>query len=281
MNNNGPGNERLNIDAKERWGDEASFDISAVFRSCLGYADCPGWGYIQRSILGVFGGFKGLRVIELGCGEGKVSLLFSLLGASTTLVDYSSKQLERARRVAEKFEVEPIIINDDILNLPHHHRERYDVSMSFGTAEHFFDDSRQKVFDIHFNLLKKGGLSIIWVPNRYGMLFCLGVFLRKVFQRPVCPIDEIPFTRKELFSIAKTAGYNNITIAGGTSIRNDFFNFVIDIPRLLKMPSSQKKFVKAQTAKAELFGRISNHHAVISPIADLFSYSLVLIGKRP
>jgi len=280
MNKNKKGNERLNIDAKELWGDEAPFDISAVFRSCLGYAGCPGWGFIRRSILGVFGGFKGLNVIELGCGEGKVSLLFSLLGARTTLVDYSSKQLERARRVAEKFEVEPIIINDDILNLPHHHRERYDVSMSFGTAEHFFDDSRQQVFDAHFRLLRKGGLSIIWVPNRYGILFRLGVFFRNVFQRPICSIDEIPFTRKELFFNAETAGYNGIVIASGSSLKNDFFNFIIDIPRLLKMPNSQKKFVEAQQAKAELFERISNHHTAINAIAYFFSYSLVLIGQR-
>jgi SAM-dependent methyltransferase len=274
------GEERLNIDAKELWGDETPFDISDVFRSCLGYAGCPGWGFIQRTISGVFGGFKGLNVIELGCGEGKVSLLFSLLGAGTTLVDYSSKQLERARRVAEKFEVEPIIINDDILNLPHHHRERYDVSMSFGTAEHFFGNSRQQVFNVHYNVIKKGGLSIIWVPNRYAVLFRLGVFLRKVFQRPVCPVDEIPFTRKELFSIAKTAGYNDIVIAGGSSIKNDFFNFIIDTPRMLKMPNSQKKFVEAQKAKAELFERISNYHTTINPIANYFCYPLVLVGQR-
>jgi len=46
------------------------------------------------------------------------------------------------------------------------------------------------------------------------------------------------------------------------------------------MPSSQKKFVEVQKAKAELFERTSNNHSAINPIANFFSYPLVLIGQR-
>ena len=85
--------------------------------------------------------------------EGKVSLLYALQGAKITLVDYSSKQLERAKYIAESFNVQPIIKYADILQLPASFFGQYDISMSFGTAEHFFGKDRQSIFDVHFNVL--------------------------------------------------------------------------------------------------------------------------------
>ncbi len=130
---------------------------------------------MQESVLASFAGFEGLRTVELGCGEGKVSLLFALRGAKTTLVDYSDKQLRNARYVAQEFEVEPDFRPGNLLQLPEDAFDRYDVSMSFGTAEHFFGEDRQAIFDVHARVLRPGGISFVWVPNRWGLLFHAGV----------------------------------------------------------------------------------------------------------
>lgn len=252
--------------------------MSAIFRSCLGYANCPGWAFIQRSVRDHFGGFAGLRSIELGSGEGKVSILFSLLGANTTLVDYNAEQLRRAARIAENFEVEPMIAQADLLHLPRNFWGKYDVSMSFGTAEHFFDSERQSVFDVHANALTKGGMSIIGVPNRYGLLLHMGVMARKLLRKKVCPIDEIPFSRKELFRRAEQAGLNNIRIVGGELLKNDFGNFIIDVPRILNLSASLKVFADAPSARDELLQCMATNDNLIRFWNNHFSYLLIIIG---
>jgi SAM-dependent methyltransferase len=272
--------QEQNSALKDSWARDDVIDISTVFRSCLGYATTPAWAFIQQVVWRTFSGFDGLETIELGCGEGKVSLLFSLLGAKTTLVDNSRAQLERAKDVATQFEVEPFILEQDLLRLPKSFHSQFDVSMSFGTVEHFFGQDRQRVFDVHRSLLRKGGLTIIWVPNRYGVLFHLGVFLRKLFRRQISRIPEKSFTRKELYQRAKAAELTEMRVTGGESLANDFNNFILDLRRLLHLPESHKTFTDAQTAKAELLQGMLRNSASIRPWNNFFSYPLVLTGRH-
>jgi 2-polyprenyl-3-methyl-5-hydroxy-6-metoxy-1,4-benzoquinol methylase len=268
-----------NCSLKDPWARGDFIDISTVFRSCLGYATTPGWAFIQQVVRRTFSRFDGLRTIELGCGEGKVSLLFSLLGANTTLVDNSQEQLKRAKHIATQFNIDPFIVERDLLRLPESFNKQFDVSMSFGTVEHFLGQDRQHVFDVHRSLLRKGGLTIIWVPNRYGLLFHLGVFLRELFRREISRIPEKSFTRRELYQRAKAAGLTELRVTGGESLANDFNNFILDLHRLLHLPQSQKAFTDAQTAKAELLQGMLRNSTSIRPWNNLLSYPLVLTGR--
>jgi SAM-dependent methyltransferase len=269
-----------NADAKELWGSGSLPDLTDIIHSCIGYANSPGWAFISRIIEDTFSGFKDLKTIELGCGEGKVSLLCSFLGAKTTLIDYSPKQLKRANYIAEKFKVAPLIKEEDLLQLPKSHWGKYDISMSYGTAEHFFGKDRQKIFKMHFNVLRKGGLSIIWVPNRYGVLFHFGVLVRKFFHRPICSVDEVSFTRKELFKRAKRSGFKNIEIVGGESLKNDFSHFLFDFSRLLNSKKDQNSFHNADDAKSKLLNYMALNNASLKPWNNLLSYALILFGRR-
>jgi hypothetical protein len=272
--------EKGNRNFQRSWGDDSVPDISSFFRSCLGYSRCPGWGFIRRAIEDSFGSFKSLKTIELGSGEGKVSLLFSILGANTTLVDASRNQLNRARYAADKFEVQPTFVREDLLRLPKYFYGRYDVSMSFGTAEHFFGQDRQRVFYIHSAVLREGGISILWVPNRNGVLFHLGVIARRLFQRQICQFDEAPFTKNELSQRATESGLTDIRIVGGESLINDFNNHILNFHRLLGSPISNKPFAGAQQAKHELLQSMAQNNTYIRPWNNLFSYPLILIGRK-
>ena len=269
-----------NIHYKRLWGENGNPDISSVFRSCLGYAACPGFAFIKRTIEGLYGTFQGLNTIELGCGLGKVSLLLSLLGAETTLVDYSNKQLKGAEYVFENFEINSTFVKENILRLPMSFSGDYDISMSFGTAEHFFGNDRQHAFDAHFKVLKKRGLCIIWVPNRYGVLFHFGVLARKILKRAVSQIDETPFTRRELRICADRAGLKEIRIFGGELLKNDFFNHIFNINRLSYFRKREKKFTNIQDARKQLIKCIQDNTSTILPWNNYLSYPLVLIGRR-
>ncbi len=121
---------------------------------------------MYRKIIDTFQTFENLNAIELGCGVGKVSLIFSLLEAKITLVDCSDKQLFAAKYIHEHFRLNPRIIKGNILNVSEELRGQYDVAMSFGNAEHFWGDERLAVFNSHVEVLRKGGLVITCVPNK-------------------------------------------------------------------------------------------------------------------
>ena len=272
--------QEQNATLKDPWARNDVIDISTVFRSCLGYATTPGWGFIQQVVRRTFSGFDGLKTIELGCGEGKASLLFSLLGAKTTLVDNSREQLKRAKYVATRFNIDPSIIEQDLLRLPKSLNEQFDVSMSFGVVEHFFGQERQSVFDVHRSLLRNGGLTIIWVPNRYGVLFHLGVFLRKLFRRQISRIPEKSFTRNELYQHARAVGLTELKVTGGESLARDFNNFILNLQRVLRLRESTEMFTDVQVARNELRRCLLQNNASIKIWNNFLSYPLVLTGRN-
>ena len=219
-----------NIEQKSIWGSECTPDMDIEYNSCIGYVQTPGWNFLNHEILNCFKSFNDLNTIELGCGLGKVSLLFSILGSKTILLDYSVKQLSSAKFIHEKFDNHPEVIEGNLLDLPESLYNRFDISMSFGTAEHFFGKERSLVFESHYKVLKKGGISIIWVPNKYCFLFHLGRNIRKCIGKSYSKADETPFTRKELYKYAQKAGFKNIKIQGGTTIASDFNRSIINLP---------------------------------------------------
>jgi len=274
------GLELVNALTRTPWDQDLPVDLSAVFNSCIAWASTPGWAEIQRHISKAFGGFHGVSSVELGCGEGKVSLLFAILGATTTLVDYSAKQLDRARYIAQKFDVEPTIVHGNILELPESLCGQFDVAMSYGTAEHFFSESRQEVFDAHLSVLKEGGLAIIWVPNRSAFLFHLGRAARKILRRPICRVKEKSFGRRELANRARAAGFCEVHIFGADLLRNDFRLFIVNVDRFLPRFRRVNMFGNPKSARADLLLRMSENNMTQSFLGEYFSGPLVLIAKR-
>jgi SAM-dependent methyltransferase len=272
---------RDNEQHQDLWGQESLPELTSVFRSCMGYATCPGWHEMEASVLANFNGFEAVRTIELGCGEGKVSLLFALRGAETTLVDYSDKQLRSARYVARKFGVEPHFLPSNVLHLPAETSGRYDISMSFGTAEHFFGEDRQTIFDAHLDVLRPGGITLVWVPNRWGLLFHGGVEARRALGRDTCHVDEIPFSRRELAERASRAGFCDVRIVGGDHLRNDFHHFIVNLRRVFRSPEPAGVYEGAEAARMRLLSAMKSNRSRPGLLANYFSYPLLLIARRP
>ncbi len=269
-----------NLDGQNLWGREGDQDHNAIFQSLMGYSDTPGWALIYRKVIDTFKKFENLNVIELGCGSAKISLLFSLLGAKTTLVDYSDKQLASAKSAFEHYQLKPRIIKGNILNLPEEVRGHYDVAMSFGTAEHFWNNDRQAVFNIHAEVLSQGGMVIMWVPNTWGLLFHSGRFVRRLLGRSVGHVDETPFTRKELLTRSKKAGISEAQIYGGDRLINDFNYFIINISKIFCGNTQYKLPADVDNAKKILIERMKTNSAKIKFLNNRFSYILVLTGYR-
>jgi len=161
------------------------------------------WQRTERIILGRFGGFKGLKTIELGAGSGTHSLLFALRGAEVTVLDFSKKALERAEKFFERQNVKVKLVLQDALNLDKKLLGKFDVAMSFGLGEHFEGKERIKIIKSHFDVLKKDGITLICLPNKWNIPYITWKFLSQVTGRWRWGI-EIPFSRKELIKITKS-----------------------------------------------------------------------------
>lgn len=124
-----------------------------------------GWQRILKIMLLEFGKFENLKVIEFGAGSGTFSVLMAKLGSHTTLLDYSENALEKAHMLFKSNLFTAEFIKKDALSLEQGLLGKYDVSMSFGLAEHFKGVERVKIIKNHFDVLRKGGMAFISIPN--------------------------------------------------------------------------------------------------------------------
>ena len=165
----------------------------------------PRWRAQERLVRARFGGFDGLEVVELGAGRGLNALLYGQRGARVTLVDLSTFVLGQAGELFGRLGVEAELVEGDVFDLPELVRDRFDVSMSFGLAEHFLDERRRKVVAAHLEALRPGGLALLGVPNRYAPAYRL--WKAALEARGTWPLGtEVPFSARELAQLARDAG---------------------------------------------------------------------------
>ena len=107
---------------------------------------------------------SGLNTIEVGCGTGSLSLLFSQVAKSVTLLDYSENSLRLAK---ELFQMRGIsncsFAQDDLFDL--HHDKKYDLVISSGLLEHFKGKELLTCLNAHKYLAKKNGYVVIIAPS--------------------------------------------------------------------------------------------------------------------
>jgi 2-polyprenyl-3-methyl-5-hydroxy-6-metoxy-1,4-benzoquinol methylase len=153
-----------------------------------------------------------------------------LQGAQITLVDLNKNALDRAKKIFEKFKLYPTCQQGDIFRLPEHFSGKFDVSMSYGTIEHFMQPNlRQKSVDTHYKLLKNHGLSFMSVPNKLCPHYRLYSFIITTAKLARGPLEK-PFDSFELNSRAKEAGYRYHETFGTSILEFDYLLPYLFVP---------------------------------------------------
>jgi len=115
--------------------------------------------------------FRDKRILELGCGTGRLSYLALKEGAAhVTLVDSSVKAAALARKLfSGENTASYSILHSDIFDFAP--AERFDLVFSSGLIEHFKGEDRQRIISKHMEL--SGGECIIIHPTDtlYSALF--------------------------------------------------------------------------------------------------------------
>jgi hypothetical protein len=103
-------------------------------------------------------------------------------------------------------------------------RDKFDIVISSGLAEHFAGEDRETCIRYHRLLLKKGGFAYIEVPNKLS-LFYQGVRWFRTLTGTWGLEVEIPFSPNELKSLAKKVGFKEAYTIGNAPLTKDFIDY--------------------------------------------------------
>ena len=223
------------------------------------------WRRIEEIVLKEFRTFNGLKVIEIGAGAGTNSALMAKRGANVAVLDYSKNAINQSRIFFERNRLKADFIEQDALSLTNNLLNQYDISMSFGLTEHFQGHERLLINKAHFDVLKKGGIAFISVPNRWNPPYRIYKFLAEATGRWTVG-EEYPYDRGEFKKICKDINGIEYCFIGDSFISSfHFLNPIIN--KILKKTSKKNSIETIQDEKGTF-------------LDEYFSYALVLCGKK-
>jgi SAM-dependent methyltransferase len=229
---------------------------------------------IYTVLLQTFSDLKGLKTIELGGGTGTYSALLALNGCHATVVDYSPKALDASRALFKTYNITGEQLELNALSLPHEMQGQFDISMSFGTAEHFKGAEREGFIKAHFDVLRKGGLAIISVPNAWCVPYRLWKYKLEKQDRWNWG-EEYPFTRRELRKICSLFSPHETIYLGDSFL--DSFNYINWLTprrlftRLFGIPGMKSRIQENAIPRKSHGG---------TPLDAYLSYALVALIKK-
>jgi 2-polyprenyl-3-methyl-5-hydroxy-6-metoxy-1,4-benzoquinol methylase len=139
----------------------------------------------------------GLRVLEVGCGAGRLLRAFAQRGAVVTGVDVSPRMLELAAQNCSDFRNSVSFLNGDGETLKGLSAETFDVVYTWHVLQHVPDENvvLRLIGEIH-RVLKPGARVLLHIPERsrrnlrwraYRLLTRLGLAID-----PTGPLSAIP-----------------------------------------------------------------------------------------
>jgi O-antigen/teichoic acid export membrane protein/GT2 family glycosyltransferase/2-polyprenyl-3-methyl-5-hydroxy-6-metoxy-1,4-benzoquinol methylase len=140
----------------------------------------------------------GARVLEVGSAPGdfvvKLSQNFNFVPYG---IEYSDSGVELNRQIFAENNINPNnVIHGDFLSDEFHNKYqgKFDIVISRGFIEHFTD--AKGVVEKHINLLAKGGLLIVSIPNLHGFNYLLA----RIFHKEVIAMHNLSIMRKREFA---------------------------------------------------------------------------------
>jgi ubiquinone/menaquinone biosynthesis C-methylase UbiE len=117
---------------------------------------------------------KGRIVLEVGAGTGRDSVRLVNMGSKVFVLDYAEGSLAVVRKEALAASVEVHLVCGDATGMPFKD-SCFDALFHQGLMEHFKDPAR--LLDENRRVLKKGGIILVDVPQRYHIYTVVKHFL--------------------------------------------------------------------------------------------------------
>lgn len=206
---------------------------------------------VRANIIKKFlGDLENVSILDIGCGDGSLSLQFLSDTNHLTLVDISDNMLEVVKeRVPEKFTGNVRLVNDSFEAIKD--EEKFDVILCVGVIAHVpvVEDLFSKIASV----LKPNGLLIIeTTPNPYpiGKLLFPYYFLRSIL------VGQTLKYSKNRLKVAELKAYaDNMNLKCLETIR-----FSFPLPGMSHWPQSLKLRYTQFTLTSPLLSRIGSEH---------------------
>ncbi len=141
-----------------------------------------------------FGKLKNKKILGLACGGGQQMPVLSKLGACCTVFDYSDKQLEAERMVADREGYSIEIVKGNMAERLPFEDETFD--MIFHPVSNVYTEDVNHIWNECFRILKKGGRLLSGLDNGINFLFESANSLTVVNPLPFNPL-RMPNERVE------------------------------------------------------------------------------------
>jgi ubiquinone/menaquinone biosynthesis C-methylase UbiE len=140
-----------------------------------------------------FSGYKGKRILEIGCGLGLDLAKFAQGQADVTGIDLSQTAIDLAKKHFQyrHLKGDLHVMNGEALTYPD---ASFDVVYAHGVLQYTADT--QKMVDEAFRVLKPGGVLIGMVYNRKGWLNIMSKFFKVELEHEDAPVLK-KFTIRE------------------------------------------------------------------------------------
>ena len=148
-----------------------------------------------RYILDYFGNIKGKSILDLGCGNGWVSIYFARSKANVYCCDISEKAIEITQEMAR---VNNIKLKADVMSSEELKYEDGKFDFIFGNAILHHTELPQARDEI-YRVLKKGGKAAFIEPMVYNTLLQLYRRISKHVHSP----EENPLTYEDIYTFGK------------------------------------------------------------------------------
>ena len=127
-------------------------------------------GRMVREITGIYdgdpAGLRGRRILEVGAGTGRDAVALAAAGAQVLTIDYVPGSLGLTLKAAAQARADVSAVCGDGLAMPFADGS-FDVVFHQGLLEHFRPAQAEALLKENIRVLKKGGLLLVDVPQRY------------------------------------------------------------------------------------------------------------------
>lgn len=200
--------------AAEWWDPDGKFKPLHMLNPCR-------LDYINSQISAEFGKdlksrhpYKGLRILDIGCGGGLLSEPMARLGATVVGADAAPRNIPVAQVHAEQSGLKIDYRNVTAESLVDQ-GEKFDVVLNMEVVEHVADP--QAFLTACHDLLKPGGLMVCSTINRNPKSFMMAIvgaeFVMRWLPKGTHEYDKF-ITPDELFDLLKTSGLDPVDRKG-------------------------------------------------------------------
>ena len=156
-------------------------------------------------------GFEGKRVLVPSSGDNHAAFAFSALGAQVISADISERQLENARKIAEKHGLHMNFVQADTMTLEPFADGAFDLVYT-SNGVHSWINELEKMYENISRVLKSGGMSVMWDIHPFQRPFAGEVFAQP---RVVKAYDDVKPQEHNHWRVMDLV---NSTVRGGLCI---------------------------------------------------------------